>query len=85
LSIDLTTWAKESATVGAGTSFSTLVAKVATTARDVGKPVYTELGQTCLLYGSSQMMGILLFEMRPFQKKFHVLLAKYGWESWESK
>ncbi len=49
LSIDLTTWAKESATVGAGTSFSTLVAKVATTAGDVGKPVYTELGQTCLL------------------------------------
>ncbi len=49
LSIDLTTWAKESATVAAGTSFSTLVAKVATAARDVGKLVYTELGQSCLL------------------------------------
>ncbi len=79
LSIDLTTWAKESARVAAGTSFSTLVAKVATAARDVGKPLYTELGRTCLLYGSSHMMGILLFEMPLFHCFSHVLATCQVW------
>ncbi len=64
LSIDLTTWAKESATVAAGTSFSTLVAKVATTTRDVGKPVYTELGQTCLFVWEFPYEWVLLSEGR---------------------